>query len=199
MILSRPIFPGSSTLHQLELITRLIGLPNREEIIELKSPYIHAMLAALPPLFYSEGSNSSDKWKNKFPTASNDALKMIKKCLKMSPSERGTANDLLKFSYIKDFTESGVELSEDKKESSRDNINEDDSEYDENNENNEDKIKNIIHYNKFHDDSNQKDPDIAPSLLTISVSDWKRLSPNEYKRIIFEKIGINKKKEVLNK
>ena len=43
MLSGKPIFPGTSTINQLEKITELVGFPSAEEAAQI-SPYGHAMM-----------------------------------------------------------------------------------------------------------------------------------------------------------
>ena len=48
MLLGKPIFPGSSTMNQLDKIMEITGLPTQEDIASIKSPFAATMLDSLP-------------------------------------------------------------------------------------------------------------------------------------------------------
>jgi len=49
MISDRPIFPGSSTMNQLERIISLTGKPTSSDVESIKSPFASTMLDSIPP------------------------------------------------------------------------------------------------------------------------------------------------------
>jgi mitogen-activated protein kinase 15 len=58
MVNGRPVFPGTSTMNQIERIIEVIGMPTRSEVASVSSPYAVTMLEALPTMHFrpiSEG------------------------------------------------------------------------------------------------------------------------------------------------
>jgi len=49
LILGKPVFPGTSTLNQLDRVMEVIGRPNQEDIDSINSPLAQTMLESLPP------------------------------------------------------------------------------------------------------------------------------------------------------
>jgi hypothetical protein len=49
-ITGRPMFPGSSTINQLERIIEITGLPPRKDVEAIQSPYAATMLESLKPM-----------------------------------------------------------------------------------------------------------------------------------------------------
>ena len=50
MINGRPIFPGTSTMNQIERIIEVIGAPAKSDVDAVASPYAATMLESLPAL-----------------------------------------------------------------------------------------------------------------------------------------------------
>jgi len=96
----KPIFPGTSTMNQLDKIMEVTGMPSQEDIESIQSPFAAAML---------EGVTSSNSRPNHtslqemFPTASPEGLDLLKKLLNFNPSKRITAEEALKHTYVAQF------------------------------------------------------------------------------------------------
>jgi mitogen-activated protein kinase 15 len=87
MLGGKPTFPGTSTMNQLDRIVEVTGRPSAEDIESIKSPFAANMLESLPP---SKPRFLSDM----FPSASADALDLLRSCLKFNPSKRITAEQV---------------------------------------------------------------------------------------------------------
>lgn len=96
LLLGKPIFPGTSTLNQLDRILELIGRPSSEDIESIQSGLAGTMLEALP-------QNKNRGWHEFFPTASDEGLDLLKKLLVFNPNKRLTAEQALKHSYVSEF------------------------------------------------------------------------------------------------
>ena len=103
MLLGKPIFPGSSTMNQLDKIMEITGLPTQEDIASIKSPFAATMLDSLP-------SPKVKKMSELFPRADANALDLIKKCLYFNPSKRLSANDCLSHPYCARFHDKENEI-----------------------------------------------------------------------------------------
>jgi mitogen-activated protein kinase 15 len=96
MLGGKPIFPGTSTMNQLDRIIEVTGRPSAEDIESIRSPFAANMLESLPP--------SKPRFlQDMFPTASNEALDLLRRCLKFNPSKRMTADEALSHPYVAQF------------------------------------------------------------------------------------------------
>jgi mitogen-activated protein kinase 15 len=92
----KPMFPGTSTMNQLEKIIEVTGKPSQDDIDAIKSPFASTMLEGLPQ---SEPKSLS----NIFPLASPEALDVLRSMLHFNPSKRITAEKALEHPYVAQF------------------------------------------------------------------------------------------------
>lgn len=93
----KPMFPGTSTMNQLDRIIEISGMPSEEDIEAINSPFAATMLESLPPT--TQKTNLQDL----FPHASKDALDLLQKCLHFNPAKRITCEEALKHPYVAEF------------------------------------------------------------------------------------------------
>lgn len=104
LLLGKPIFPGTSTLNQLDRILELTGRPSPEDIEAIQSSLAGTMLEALP-------QTKTKPLHEFFPTASDEALDLLKKLLCFNPNKRLTAEQALEHPYVSEFHNSDDEPS----------------------------------------------------------------------------------------
>eukprot|EP00811_Abedinium_folium_P030322 NODE_4850_length_1838_cov_13.420807.p1 GENE.NODE_4850_length_1838_cov_13.420807~~NODE_4850_length_1838_cov_13.420807.p1 ORF type:complete len:429 (+),score=130.08 NODE_4850_length_1838_cov_13.420807:43-1329(+) len=96
LISGKPIFPGTSTMNQLERIMEVTGRPTPEDVEAIKSPFAATMLESLcmvRPRPLSEV----------FPSASAEGLNLMQHCLQFNPSKRITTMDAVAHPYVVQF------------------------------------------------------------------------------------------------
>jgi len=88
LITGKAIFPGSSTLNQIERILEITGRPTNKDIEDVESPLATNIL---------DNINISKKksFQSYFPGASEEVIDLLKGLLKFSPLERLTAEQAL--------------------------------------------------------------------------------------------------------
>ena len=95
-ISGRPIFPGTSTMNQLDKIIEVCGRPTAEDVAAIKSPFAATMLESLPP---SRPRSLTEI----FPTASAEALDLMRMCLQFNPDKRCSAEEAIRHPYVAQF------------------------------------------------------------------------------------------------
>jgi len=108
LIGGKPMFPGSSTMNQLDRILELTGQPSDEDLESIQSPFALTMLDTLPPV-------TKRSYKELYPAASEEALDMLQHLLSFNPNKRYTAEDALEHPYVGAFHNPEEEYSSDHK------------------------------------------------------------------------------------
>ncbi len=96
LLYGKAIFPGTSTLNQLNKILEITGKPNKEDISALQSDLANTMLETIPTI-------KTKSLKNIFKNASNQALDLLSKLLEFNPQKRITIDDALAHPYLESF------------------------------------------------------------------------------------------------
>lgn len=92
----KPMFPGNSTMNQLDRIIEVTGRPRPEDIEAIQSPFAQSMLENLPP-------THPRPLRAMFPNAPDDAVDLLEKLLRFNPDKRITAEDSLAHEYVAQF------------------------------------------------------------------------------------------------
>lgn len=96
MLLGKPLFPGSSTLNQIERIMSVIPSPSRQDIDSIKSSYSTSLLD-------KASMRSRKNLTDLFPDAPHDGLDMLQSLLQFNPDKRMTAEEALSHPYLAKF------------------------------------------------------------------------------------------------
>ena len=88
-----PLFPGKNYIHQLEMITDVLGKPTDEEINMFENEKARKFMRSLP-------SKKKVSFAVLFPNASEPALDLLSKMLVFDPSKRITAEEALHHPYL---------------------------------------------------------------------------------------------------
>ncbi|ONK55141.1 uncharacterized protein A4U43_UnF7160 [Asparagus officinalis] len=87
MLLGKPLFPGKNVVHQLDLMTDLLGTPPPETISRIRNEkakrYLNGMRKK-PPIPFSR----------KFPDADPLALRLLERLLAFDPKDRPSAEEI---------------------------------------------------------------------------------------------------------
>jgi len=102
MINGKPVFPGSSTMNQLERIFELTGFREIEKVAP-GSPYRSSLLEQIKGTIKIREGNEDERWRRTFPTASADALDLLRKLLSLDEEKRISAAQALEHPYVAQF------------------------------------------------------------------------------------------------
>jgi len=96
LLCGKPMFPGTSTMNQLQRIITVTGEPKPEDIDAIQSAFAASMLESIPE---TEQKSLNDL----FPQAKPEALDLMKKLLQFNPSKRIDADEALKHPFVSLF------------------------------------------------------------------------------------------------
>eukprot|EP00828_Plagiopyla_frontata_P039459 TRINITY_DN51913_c0_g1_i1.p2 TRINITY_DN51913_c0_g1~~TRINITY_DN51913_c0_g1_i1.p2 ORF type:complete len:112 (-),score=22.65 TRINITY_DN51913_c0_g1_i1:70-405(-) len=97
MITGKALFPGTSTLNQIERVLEVTGKPKESDLHSMESNFAHSILETIQII-------KKKQFHNLFPTASPEALDLIKNTLAFNPSKRLTVEQALRHKYLKDLS-----------------------------------------------------------------------------------------------
>ncbi|KAL8223980.1 hypothetical protein R6Q57_019455 [Mikania cordata] len=93
LILGRPLFPGKNVVHQLDLMTDLLGTPSSESIARIRNEKARRYLNSMhkkPPVPFA----------HKFPNVDPLALRLLERLLSFDPKDRPSAEEALADPYF---------------------------------------------------------------------------------------------------
>ncbi|KAK6142287.1 hypothetical protein DH2020_022635 [Rehmannia glutinosa] len=94
VLTGKPLFPGKNVVHQLDLITDLLGTPSMDTIARVRNEKARRYLTNMrkkQPVPFAQ----------KFPNADPLALRLLEKLLAFDPKDRPTAEEALSDPYFK--------------------------------------------------------------------------------------------------
>jgi mitogen-activated protein kinase 15 len=98
LMLEKPIFPGQSTLNQLERIVAVTGRPSAEDIVSMNSNFAEHM-------FKSVGNVQHRSFTELCPSAPPEALDLMFNLLQLNPSRRLSAAAAIEHPFVASFHE----------------------------------------------------------------------------------------------
>eukprot|EP01080_Neovahlkampfia_damariscottae_P001693 gene1693-462_t len=96
LISNKPMFPGTSTMNQLERIISVTGYPSTEDIDSIQSAFAASMLESIQDV-------ETKSLKDMYSKAKSDQLDIMKQMLQFNPEKRITAEKSLKHKYVSMF------------------------------------------------------------------------------------------------
>jgi len=92
----KPMFPGTSTMNQLDRIIEVTGRPSPADIEAIQSEFAGTMLDSLPDV-------EPRSLHSMYPNASEEAIDLLHKLLMFNPEKRITAEQALEHPYLAQF------------------------------------------------------------------------------------------------
>ena len=96
MLNGRPVFPGASTMNQLDRIMEATGRPSQADLDAVGSPFAATMMESCSVA-------SARRLADLFPSAPPDALDLLSKLLVFNPAKRLSAAEALAHPYVAQF------------------------------------------------------------------------------------------------
>ncbi|XP_019166352.1 PREDICTED: mitogen-activated protein kinase 20-like isoform X1 [Ipomoea nil] len=94
VLTGKPLFPGKNVVHQLDLMTDLLGTPSMDTISRVRNDKARRYLTSMrkkQPMHFAQ----------KFPNADPLALRLLERLLAFDPKDRPTAEEALADPYFK--------------------------------------------------------------------------------------------------
>jgi mitogen-activated protein kinase 15 len=100
----KPMFPGSSTMNQIDRILAILGRPTKDDLEAIQSEFAGQMLDNIPE--HSTHNGIDDMYSNADP----EAIDMLKKLLSFNPDKRLTVQQALEHPYVGQFHNPAEEI-----------------------------------------------------------------------------------------
>ncbi|GLJ31660.1 hypothetical protein SUGI_0636140 [Cryptomeria japonica] len=94
ILTGKPLFPGKNVVHQLDLITDLLGTPSLEAVARVRNEKARRYLSSMR-------KKKPIPFAHKFPNADPLALKLLERLLAFEPKDRPTAEEALADPYFR--------------------------------------------------------------------------------------------------
>jgi len=106
LMMSRPLFPGITTMNQVELILQISGRPSPQDVEALQTPYASTMLEAIPPVRPRSLPEALGQ-------VSAECVDLVNQCIAFSPLKRCDVGAALRHPYMAEFHDPEDEPSRD--------------------------------------------------------------------------------------
>jgi len=110
MILRRPVFPGVSTIDQLEKIMGITGKPTIEDLEAINAIHGKSLMDSIQNKQPRPKMTNMSTLIQVFPKGSHSALDFMKKCFQFNPSKRASVSDLLQHDFVAKFQNQQKEI-----------------------------------------------------------------------------------------
>ncbi|KAG9472926.1 hypothetical protein GDO78_016089 [Eleutherodactylus coqui] len=97
MLLGKPLFPGTSTINQIERIMSVIPAPTQEDILAIKSEYGASVISRM------NARPKTPLLELLPPSCPPDAIDLLSRLLVFNPDKRLTAEEALEHPYVRRF------------------------------------------------------------------------------------------------
>ncbi|KAG1674149.1 hypothetical protein FOA52_015780 [Chlamydomonas sp. UWO 241] len=96
LLMGKPVFPGTSTMNQLDRIMEFTGRPSAEDIEAVDSPFAATMMESCTVAH-------AKRLQDMFPRASPEAADLLRKLLVFNPTKRLSPEQALQHPYVVQF------------------------------------------------------------------------------------------------
>ncbi|XP_047307667.1 mitogen-activated protein kinase 15 [Impatiens glandulifera] len=96
LLTGKPLFPGKNVVHQLDLMTDMLGTPSPETIARIRNEKARRYLSTMR-------RKKAIPFTHKFPNADPHALRLLEKMLAFDPKDRPSAEEALADPYFKNL------------------------------------------------------------------------------------------------
>jgi len=109
----KPMFPGTSTMNQLDRIIEVVGRPSKDDVEAINSPFAATMLESITE---QGGSGAGDdgspitRLASTYPNADEDSVDLLAKLLLFNPEKRITAQEALEHPFVSQFHSANEEI-----------------------------------------------------------------------------------------
>ena len=93
LLLRKPLFPGTDTNHQIEIITNLLGYPSEEDIECIPNPRAKDKVLRM-------AKRPGKPFESIIKSANPQALDLLKRLLEFNPDKRITVNEAISHPYL---------------------------------------------------------------------------------------------------
>lgn len=97
----QPLFPGTSTMNQLDRIIQVIGFPTKTEIDSINSPFAKTMLESV--IAPQTNKNKKKSIRDMFSNIEPEAIDLLNRLLVFDPQKRLSAKEALAHPYLAQF------------------------------------------------------------------------------------------------
>jgi len=108
LIGAKPMFPGTSTMNQIDRILAILGRPTKEDLDSIQSDFAGQMLENIPE------HNVENGLEEMYTNADPEAMDLLKKLLAFNPDKRLTVEQALEHPFVGQFHNPAEEITCDK-------------------------------------------------------------------------------------
>eukprot|EP00173_Palmaria_palmata_P001907 Plantae.Rhodophyta-Palmaria_palmata.ctg21414.p1 GENE.Plantae.Rhodophyta-Palmaria_palmata.ctg21414~~Plantae.Rhodophyta-Palmaria_palmata.ctg21414.p1 ORF type:complete len:318 (-),score=68.06 Plantae.Rhodophyta-Palmaria_palmata.ctg21414:46-900(-) len=102
----KPIFPGRDVKNQIEVVTRIVGKPTKQQLKNIQNKRAREFIAGLPDM---PRANLAEIMKDACP----DVVDLVERLLQFDPQDRLSAAEALEHKYVADFRDVDSEINAD--------------------------------------------------------------------------------------
>lgn len=102
----KPLFPGRDVKNQIEVVTRIVGKPNKQQLKNVQNRRAREFIAGLPDM---PRANLAEIMTG----ACDDVIDLVERLLQFDPQDRLSAAEALEHKFVSDFRDVDSEINAD--------------------------------------------------------------------------------------